>query len=503
MICEFNLIRSLYQSHIEKAGELSLLDQQMIASDGTYLDELIEGCVWKETMMCPEKTIENWKRLLVVNLLNHSFKTHDSQLTALVHAFESNPWNHSSQFFRLIVALNHQLANMPVPEVGVHLLESGAALIDFQEYRPWQSLPYHPFHLEFGIFLSALGLLSKRPEIENYVKRLAAWQLNTLDARGYPIAGLFVREKESNYFELLLLNYLLFRAAACLTIDSKLAAFAHFLGSHLKEVFDRQRPAIDPLWVLMEKLFDQPEDRNKIRFSVGQPSDFALPRQIYDTSTSLIGYRTDQSCALCTLHGGHTGLGYFRQKDVEIVNYGPQYYPLDDCRGFGIEGNHLSDHGIRQPIMEWNREGHFVLKGCVRLVDQPAETPAQMDQFRGIWLEVVQEYKHSFLRIKTSFLGLEGWDSTGFCFFVKANRCRIGHHSTLLPGKLDRYDGDIMPIRLEGSEAALELVAQSRKGSMQIIPLCGGNNFWGANFLVAYLLDSQHRNYAWSIEIVK
>lgn len=502
MMCELNLIRSLYQSQIEKADELSLLDQQMIASDGIYLNELIEGCVWKETLMSPEKTIDNWKHLLIVNLINYFFGTHDSQLAALIRTFESNPWNQSSQFFRLLVAFNHLLAKMPVPEVGVHLLESGAALIDFQEYHPWQALPYHPFHLEFGIFLSALGLFSKRLDIQNDVKRLAAWQLNTFDLRGYPIPSLFVREKEANYFELLLLNYLLFRAAACLTVDGKWASFAQVLGSHVKKVFDLQRPAINPLWVLMERLFDQSEDSKNRRFFIGEPIDFALPRQIYDTSTALVGFRTEQNCVVCTLHGGHTGLGYLRQKDVEIVNYGPQYYPLDDCRGFGIEGNHLSDHGIRQPIMEWIREGHFVLKGCVRLVDQPAAKPAQMDQFRGIWLEIVQEYKHSFLRIKTSFLGLEGWDSTGFSFFVKADRCRIGHHTTLLPGKLDRYDGDIMPIRLEGSQAALELVAHSRKGSMQIIPLCGGDNFWGANFLVAYLLDSKHRNYGWTVEKV-
>ncbi len=52
----------------------------------------------------------------------------------------------------MLVALNHALAKMPIPEVGPCLLESGAALIDLHEYCPWLSLPYTPYHYEYGIY---------------------------------------------------------------------------------------------------------------------------------------------------------------------------------------------------------------------------------------------------------------------------------------------------------------------------------------------------------------
>lgn len=492
---ETRVIQALFQRSIDLASDSSSLDQEMlkfIHQKEISIDELVRDCFWQETMLSPEKTIENWKRLLTLNLLNHYSKPNSTQLVPLLHSFERQPWNQSSQFFRLMAALNHHLAEIPVPEVGVHLLESGAALIDFQEYCPWLSLPYHPYHLEFGIFLCALALLSKRSDLEPYVRRLASWQLNMLDVKGYPFNALFIREKDNNYFELILLHYLLFRGAACLTKDNKFAYFSELLGKHVKEIFEIKRPQINPLWVLIEKVFEWQDTTLPV---------YDLPSQIHDSSTSLIGYRTEQQSAVCTLHGGHTGLGYLRDQDVEIINYGPQYFPLDDCGGFGIEGNHLSDHGIRQSIMEWTRHG-FSLKGCVRMVDQQSTSPMQLGLFRGIWLEVGQEYKHSQMRIKTSFLGLDGWDSVAFCFFVKAQKCQI-NQTCLLPGKLEHYEGDIIPIRLEGKQSALDLSALVHKGRMQVIPLCGGSNFWGANFLVAYLLDSNHRNYTWSIDSVK
>jgi hypothetical protein len=34
---------------------------------------------------------------------------------------------------------------------------------------------------------------------------------------------------------------------------------------------------------------------------------------------------------------------------------------------------------------------------------------------------------------------------------------------------------------------------------MQVIPLAGGDNFWGADFLVAYHLSQDQRNYQWHL----
>lgn len=454
-------------------------------------DDIVEQCLWHEPLLSESKAIENWKQLLGYNLLTHLSHAHQVEMAAKIRLFERLPWNQSSQYFRSLVALNHALAKMPIPEVGAHLLESGAALIDLGEYCPWASLSYHPQHLEFALFLSLLALLTKRQDLEKTALQLAQWQLNILDAAGKPMTALFVREKEGRVLNLFCLTYLFFRAASLLQPATSYLSLAESALKEIQEKIGKWNENIHPLWALIEKWLEQ--------FKLPSPSPYSLPEQIYDPSTALVGYRSPSQHVVCTLHGGHTGLGAYRFEGVEIVNYGPQYLPLGECQGFGIEGNALSDHGMRRSVMEW-RPHSFSLKGCTRLVDQPSSTPLEMGNFRGIWLEVSQEFKKPDFYLKTSLLGLDGWESVAFTFFVKAERCRTQQAQTCLyPRKLERFEGATQTLCFETGRTALELRPLNFKGTMQVIPLAGGNNFWGADFLVAYLLAPDQRNYQWHV----
>lgn len=452
-------------------------------------DAIEEGARWHEPLLSEEKAIENWKQLLAVNILCELTQSHQEGMGAYVRMFERHPWNQSSQYFRSLVALNHAFAKMPIPEVGPHLLESGAALIDLQEFSPWLSLPYTPHHFEFGIFLCLLALMTKRQDLQEIVLRMAKWQLNTLDVHGAPLAGFFVREKDSQSLHYQYLSYLLFRGAAIL--DEEQHAFSAVAQAVLKKLGDQskqQSETIPPLWPLIESWMEQ--------FHISAGQKLKLAEHLYDPSTALAGYRTHKQHVVCTLHGEHTGLGSMRYGDVEILSYGPQYLPLEECRGFGIEGNALSDHGMRRSVIEW-RPQSFTLKGCTRLVDQPSTSVFGMGKFRGIWLEVAQEFKKPHFYLKTSLLGLDGWDSVAFSFFVKARRCQTHSDRILLPQTLERYEGEVQTIHFAGEEETLELRPLNFKGTMQILPLAGGANFWGADFLVAYHLSSDQKNYHW------
>lgn len=483
-------LQSLYLTRIEESSPyFDQIVRQFLESSRIPPQDLIEECLWQGPLLSEDKAIEAWKLLLAVNILCDLAQLHPSKLAAKVRFFERHPWNQSSQYFRSLVALNHAFAKMPIPEVGPHLLESGAALIDLHEYCPWLSLPYTPHHFEFGVFLCLLSLLTKREDLQETVLRIAHWQLNTLDVEAKPVAGLFVREKEGRTLQSYCLSYLLFRSAAILTEETPFAAIAEISMKGIQEHVERTMEKIDPLWVLIEKWLDQ--------HKILSHASLELSEHIYDPSTALVGYRSPAQHIACTLHGEHTGLGMLRQGDIEIINYGPQYLPLGECQGFGIEGNALSDHGMRRSMIEWRR-GSFVLKGCVRLVDQPSVSHFEVGKFRGIWLEVAQEFKKPHFYLKTTFLGLDGWEAVAFSFFVKAARCKIQSH-ILLPRTLERYEGETQTLLLEGQDNQLELRPLSFKGTMQVIPLAGRDNFWGADFLIAYLMTSDQRHYQWHI----
>ena len=485
---------SLQALYLQRAGKQCDSFQKLILhflqNTPIEMEEILEECEWKETLLSEQKVLENWKKLLTLNIISYSRQLDHSQMSAKVRLFEGHTWNQSSQYMRSLVAVNHAFAKMPIPEVAPHLLESGAVLLNFHEYSPWKSLPYHPYLFDFGLFLSLLFLLAKREELKGYVKQLTTWVLNMLDGTGVPFKALFTREEEGGYLENLCASYLLFKSAAIVCEDSLFATLSTLLLKKIEEESTQSEKEIAPLWVVIETWL--------IQFKMPLEEKLDLSESIYDPSTALIGNRSISHHAIATLHGEHTGLGSFRQDDVEIVNYGPQHLPLSECQGFGIEGNILSDHGMRRTLMEAKRSS-FMLKGCVRLVDTPHGPSKGIEAFRGIWLEVMQEYKRPHLYLKTHFLGLDGWDNVAFSFFVRAHQCHVASKKILYPKTLERYMGQNETVRFESHTSSIELRSLYSAGEMHVIPLAGGENFWGADFLVAYLLSSQLSEYQWVI----
>ena len=209
-------------------------------------------------------------------------------------------------------------------------------------------------------------------ELKETVLRLAKWQLNTLGLNGVPLQGLFARENDSNPLQSICLSYLLFRAASLFDSAFPFIKIAEIALKSLQEQCGQTREKIDPLWPLIEvwlsRHFTEMESgikaklpNSKSQEECSMPNPDLLSEYIYDPSTALVGFRSFSQHVICTLHGEKTGLGSIRKGDVEIITYGPQYIPLADCNGFGIEGNALSDQGMRRSIIEW-RPHTFALK---------------------------------------------------------------------------------------------------------------------------------------------
>lgn len=486
-------LQSLYQQKV-RCHSRSCLEteiQALLEGRSICLEAVLDSQSICDVPISEDQVIKNWKNLLVLTLLDYLSHTNSKDLANRVRAFAREPWNENSQYLRALVALNYFLVGLPVPDVNLYVLEGGAAPIELYEYCPWEILPYFPYHTEFGMLLCLLALLANREYLYPIVGRLARWQLNTLDSRFLPLSGLFLQEKDGAFVQNIVWAYLFFRGAAQLTGERIFQTVAEAQLQYIQQLAEQMEFSLSPLVVLIEKVLtgQAPVERTELQ----------LPEQICDSSTALIGRRLNTQQVMCTLHGGHTGLGCFRIGEVEIISYGPQYLPLGECAGFGIEGNYLSDHGLRTPILQVKPQG-FLLKGCVRLVDQPVTSPSsvQLGEFRGIWFEIEQELMDQQLHIRTNCLGLEESNLVAFSFFIKAEKCWVNTKTPLLPKTFNRYEGNPQPIVLESKQNSFKLQIQQASG-MQVIPLGGGVNFWGADFLVAYLLNPNQNQYKWLI----
>jgi len=181
-----------------------------------------------------------------------------------------------------------------------------------------------------------------------------------------------------------------------------------------------------------------------------------------DEERALVGY----GGSFATTTGIGTGLGTYQLKGVSLQTFGPQLSPLGDCSAFGI----AQPTCLHKPQLEL-RDNGFYLKGVTRLHRNP---------YIAHWIEVTQELEDERLELELRPLKpIEGW----WTFYWLCEEVQIGDRK-LHPRSLDSYRGEKGPIKI-----GKLTVRSPGAGSMEVIPLPGGDTFWGATFLVAYPLQ--------------
>jgi hypothetical protein len=194
-------------------------------------------------------------------------------------------------------------------------------------------------------------------------------------------------------------------------------------------------------------------------------------------------------------------MGSFRAGNVRILSYGPQWLPLGDCSGFGLEGGILS-RSIAPFHMHGDKDS-FIQSHLVRLASVNPQLYTHANFRNGkpseIWMKAKQEFNEKKLTIQTSFIGTQEEASFAFVFFIEGEKCQIGEKKELYPKTFSRYEGRAQPIVVSSNTSTIVLHAPLSESSMQVIPLSGGKNFWGADFLVAYTIDRLNHNYTWKL----
>ncbi len=181
--------------------------------------------------------------------------------------------------------------------------------------------------------------------------------------------------------------------------------------------------------------------------------------------------------------GDHTGLGSIQFDAVSVVSMGPHYFPLGELSRFGIyrEGDDFSDvEERRNSISGWTK----LIAG-----DRSFGSGAT-------WLHFGVEKDLNEIKLKAAFENGKGEDPFAFVFFVKAQEIKVSE-KRYLKGSLTTYQGTNAPLELFSGEEKVLLVPQF-KGPIQIIPLAGGEFFWGADFLIAYEIHELDHKYSWS-----
>jgi hypothetical protein len=443
-----------------------------------------------EGNVSPRELIDRWYSLLGGSLLSTLSGQTPENLHDGIRALSRVPFWSELQIIPALKSLTEQLAGMAPAPVHPKLTESGAALFESGGHWPWADIPFTRTHAELGLFWCLLGMASNNEALIDSALRLAEWQCHTLDYDGMPFIGLFNPENEASLTLQLTFNYLLFRAVATAKKAPRMAALARQQADHLKSHI-RTVPLIA---LLLEQWLEQRSETIEEELPQLAPA-------FSDPSLSLVGIRTPERTVITTLSGGNTGLGAFRCGDAVIVNYGPQRLPLGESRSFGIESGFHTPHKT-----ELKQDGDiFSINRAVRLVsgEEPSASAAlyQVASPAGLWAEIKQQYSDGFLNLDASFLGYESLEEVAFVYYAKGVNCMLCHGQLIKPRSLDRYRGKPQPATIQGHEGTVTIVPDCGEGEMQVIPLSGGEDFWGSDFLIAFRIDPNRPRCQWKISL--
>ncbi len=536
----FSCLSTLFHQHLVDTEAAEPLDNLVDAylNEGRAETELLQKVVEEE---CSHKAaafsesasqsvslwevVEKWRKLLtiiliakdlnILHLFQKSLSDQMQKLSTITLWREFQLW---SVYHHLVCLLLSQSSatglqlgssdfSFSKKEVEIFQGASGASPLEGGHHWFWGEIPNPVFHAELGMLWALYTVLKKDEKVKLHVEKLSLWQLNTLDSDFLPFAGLYSQESDASLLSLLMNNHVLFDVASRLCKRSELAHVAEQQIERLAALM-LLPPGPIPIHALVLKIwFGRHLPPQEVKSQ--EAKSFELTSTIQDRSLALIGYRSPKNksasvSGIATLYGGLSGMGCFHKGDVQIVNFGPQHLPLGDCTGFGLEGTEKLLSGRLQTFE--TRETGFILEGVARMAPRPKDFKS-FGTYRhgdpsGCWIDTKIEMENDRLSLAISYNGIFDDSLFAFVFFVKALGCIVDGRQQIKAKSFQNYQGNICSAHFQGESSSIAISIEEgrqKEGEMRVVPLGGGQNFWGADYLIAYQCRPNAGRYRWQL----
>jgi hypothetical protein len=367
-----------------------------------------------------------------------------------------------------LVLLSHLLKFEPFP-IQTQQMHSGAACLDALGLIKGAQLPEPAQLAELGSLWMILGVHLKNETLIYAGIKVALWQINTLDHRGLPHFSLWSPGATFHPAILAASNHLLFTLAYRLTSDPGFNQVAQI----------QKHYGWDPSTLAGKLLTLVPE-------KISAPFRLSHKPFAEEMTVGLMKFATPQWSMACSLSGWNSGVFSYHKNQVAIVNAGPQVTPLDDLEKFGIDRTcSLSSRNFNEII--WEKTAfNFRLKGWTKVFAHPS------------WMQVEATYTAQKLKLSCHLQEGKSADGLAMVFYARCDQLGIGGKETLRAGSLERYQGKSLPLELQ-SESEKIFIEPLPDLEMQIIPVAGGEHFWGAHFLIAFPFAEEKNSFEFLI----
>ena len=358
-----------------------------------------------------------------------------------------------------LTLIAHLLKFDPLP-LEPHQFPNGTAVMDTLGCYEAKEIA-EPIELaQLGILWMILGVRQKNDVLQRAGLKVALWQIHLLDGQGRPHLSTWCRASVFRFSTLLLWNYVLFTIAYRMTGEKMFAQLAE----------KAKEQAWDPDAFQLQLLHLVPSTMIPSIVSPFQPFSEEI-------TVGIIKFATAEMSFIAQVSGWNSGLFSFHKRHVAILNSGPQMGAFDDLSKFGIQRTWGEKNSAFQDVTWEKTAYHCHLKGWTRLAAAP------------LWLSFDSKVQAGQATIDLKLQEKPLSEEVSFLLFLKAEKLVVGGKHLLAPAALDGYEGKPLPIELQGDGEKM-VVQTDGITSMKVIPLAGGDHFWGAEFLVALTLET-------------
>jgi hypothetical protein len=418
---------------------------------------------------------------LIIAVEDKASLINDFDIDKLIDKMEANRFFehlHITEALRLLI---YTLLDKPCEYKEVDLLEMGGMLLSSSHHYSWAKVPHLQYNCEVIAILAILGAITSQEKFDLLAKKAAKWHLSLLDNNHYPFMGLWTSDHAFDDIEILCSNYLMFYSVGLL-VDKTYIGVANSLLHHINNIIDEKKVFVPSFPVFMAKMVENipsiiPHD--DVLEETDNKGIFA------DQSLGLLTHRGKDLDTAISLFGVNAGIASIHCKDVHMRSIGPQYFPLNDSRGYGTYrlGSYTSNYNDidisssddEASITGWTRLCRFTNIDNDNMQCEPSD----------LWFLVKATTSSNQCLLDISCHHQNINEKIAFSCFVQAKTCHVGERQ-FLPNSLERYaSSGSETISMRGKGASV-IIKNKLCQNIFIIPLGSDKNYWNSDFLVAF-----------------
>ncbi len=394
------------------------------------------------------------------------------------------------QLFRLYHALIDYFNSGKVGPIPLIQVPSGATPIEAEGWLSWLNAPLAGLHEELGMLLSFYAYLANDEQLMHKGRKLVEWQKQLIQSDNLPLSELFSLEGKETRKKHLVQSYAFYLVAAWVHSSGDLLEVADHTASKLREVWDSEVEERLTLGMLMLGYL-------KKRLKAPSKRALEISSTLCDPHTSLVAKRTSNGYGYATLSGGGSGLGTYRYKGVQILTWGPQISSLGDCDRFGIFNPCYHPFRKNNNTQLSASSDGFSIAGNVKVGLRRLKNLSEVFEAPegGDWFKTSQSLNKEGVQMSWNWLKSSSNETSSrrICWYIKACDCQLLTDKIRMPLRsLEHFSGESQPVLFSSNEGKM-LFSGSKSLKMDLIPLAGSGDFWGADYLLSLETPCNHK----------